>query len=67
MKTALDKWLRPSMDMVNQITKKDREINKLTKNNEKLNKENKKLKNEIKLKNRTFFQKVKGKISRIIK
>ncbi len=67
MKTTLDKWLRPSMDMVNQITKKDREINKLTKNNEKLNKENKKLKNEIKLKNRTFFQKVKGKISRMIK
>ena len=60
MKITLDKWLRPSMDMVNKITKQERKIVKLTNHN-------KKLKKNLQLKNRTFFQKVKGRISRMLK
>lgn len=65
MKTALDKWLRSSMDMVNKTTKQAREIQKLKNHNEKLKTQNRKQKTELKLRRRSFFQKVKDKLKNI--
>ena len=55
MKTALDKWLEPSINMVVDITKLNRETKKLDKKIQSLNK-------RIELKERSFFKKVKDKI-----